>query len=115
MGTKFYNDEVIATNFSNLSNFNGEVIEVLDTLVTVAERQEARLKALENIQLVVKLPKRHTFLTLAAGAALGIYVYRNRQKFKNVSTDKIVDGIEHVIYGDDEKTKPGKPTNDQKN
>lgn len=94
----FYTDDILDNNFHRIIDFNNDVLETLDSLVSLAETQGSRLSALENINLVVKT-KSGKLLPFLAGAAVGVYIYRNRQKLKKLIDDnrqKMPDTILHT-------------------
>lgn len=86
MAVQFYDDKMLGDNFSAINKFNGDVLDILESLTSVAERNDARLKTLENIQLVIKAPKRSK-LFLIGLVTLGVWAgYKTAEReFKKTS------------------------------
>lgn len=108
MALQYYTDELLTENFNALSKFNGDVLEVLGGLTTLAERTDARLKALESIELIVRTPKRSKLflLTVIGASAYAGYKYAEKE-FKQ----SCLKANHHIQMSSNDKTDYTQPEN----
>lgn len=72
MATEYYTDDILTENFVSLSRFSGDVVDAMQSLTTLAERTEGRLKVLEELAKQPTVVKSSRLFLLAA-CALSAY------------------------------------------